>query len=258
MSERLRSMSDEALGAALSTLDLAWPPTPDLARSVMAATGAASSPRVVWLPLSRSKRIMLIAAATVLLLAGAAVAAKIVIDLGAVVVDVTPSVPGGNPTSSSAPTGEPVTLEEAGTLLGRAVSVPGRLGLPDRIWADEVFTEAGEVARITMAWRARPDLPEISGTRFGAVLMVFEGDANQASKDIYADTGVLQYETVDGVEYYWTTGTHLLELLTGEGVVYVRVEGNVLLWRDGPYTRRLETSLPKADALRIATSAGTP
>ena len=31
--------------------------------------------------------------------------------------------------------------------------------------------------------------------------MVFEGDANQASKDIYADTGVLQYESVDGVEY---------------------------------------------------------
>lgn len=258
MSERLRSMGEKELGEALSALDIAWPPTPDLARSVMATTRAARTPRVVRLPPSRSKRIMLIAAATVLLLAGAAVAAKIAIDLGAVVVKVTPSVPGGNATSSSAPTGEPVTLEEAGTLLGRAVAVPGRLGPPDRIWADEVFTEAGEVARITMAWGARPDLPKIPGTRFGAVLMVFEGDANQASKDIYADTGVLQYETVDGVEYYWTTGTHLLELLTGEGVVYVRVEGNVLLWRDGPYTRRLETSLPKADALRIATSVGTP
>ena len=258
MSERLRSMSDEELGGALSTLDVVWPPTPDLAPTVMAVTRAGRQPRVVHLPLSRSKRIMLIAAATVLLLAGAAVAAKIIIDLGAVVVNVTPSVPGVNPTSSSAPTGEPVTLEEAGALLGRAVAVPGRLGLPDRIWADEVFTEAGEVARVTMAWRGRPDLPEILGTRFGAVLMVFEGDANQASKDIYADTGVLQYETVDGVEYYWTTGTHLLELLTGEGVVYVRVEGNVLLWRDGPYTRRLETSLPKADALLIATSDGTP
>jgi hypothetical protein len=239
MSERLRSMSDEALGGALSALDLAWPPTPDLARSVMAA-------------------IMLIAAATVLLLAGAAVAAKIVIDLGAVVVNVTPSVPGPHPTTSVAPTGEPVTLEEAGALLGRAVAVPGRLGRPERIWADEVFTEAGEVARITMAWRPRPDLPEIPGTRFGAVLMVFEGDANQASKDIYADTGVLRFETVDGVEYYWTSGAHVLELLTSEGVVFVRVEGNVLLWRDGPFTKRLETSVPRADAIRIARSAGTP
>jgi hypothetical protein len=258
MSERLRSMSDEQLGGALSTLDIAWPPTPDLARSVMAATRAARSPRVVRLPLSRSKRIMLIAAATVLLLAGAAVAAKIAIDLGAVVVEVTPNVPGVTLTPSIAPTGEPVTLEEAGALLGRTVPVPGRLGRPDRIWADEAFTEAGDVVRVTMAWRARPDLPEISGTRFGAVLMVFEGDANQASKALYEDTGMLRYETVDGVEYYWTTGTHLLGLLTGEGVVYVRVEGNVLLWRDGPHTMRLETSLAKADAILIATSAGTP
>lgn len=258
MSERLRSMSDEALGGALSTLDLGWPPTPDLAPTVTAATRAGKQPRVVHLPLSRSKRILLIAAATVLLLAGAAVAAKIAIDLGAVVVEVTPSVPGPHPTTSVAPTGEPVTLEEAGALLGRAVAVPGRLGRPDRIWADEVFMEAGEVARVTMAWRARPDLPEISGTWFGVVLMVFEGDANQASKDIYADTGVLQYESVDGVEYYWTSGAHVLELLTSEGVVFVRVEGNVLLWRDGPFTMRLETSLPRADAIRIASSAGTP
>jgi hypothetical protein len=87
--------------------------------------------------------------------------------------------------------------------------------------------------------------------------VVFEGDAKQASKEIYEDTGVLRFETIDGVDYYWTTGTHLLELLTGEGVVFVRVEGNVLLWRDGPHTMRLETVLPKAEALRIATSVGT-
>lgn len=257
MSERLRSMRDEQLGAALSTLDIVWPPTPELAPPVMALTTSASHPRVVRLPLSRSKRIMLIAAATVLLLAGAAIAAKIAIDLGAVVVEVTPSVPGGSPTPSVAPTGEPVTLEEAGALLGREVAVPGRLGRPDRIWADEVLTDAGEVERVTMAWRARPDLPEISGTRFGAVLMVFEGDADQASKTLHEDTGMLEVETVDGVDYYWTTGAHLLELLTGEGVVYVRVEGNVLLWRDGPHTMRLETALPKREAVRIAESLPT-
>ena len=50
--------------------------------------------------------------------------------------------------------------------------------------------------------------------------MVFEGDTDQASKDMYEDTGVLQFERVDGVDYYWTTGTHLLELLTSDGVAY--------------------------------------
>lgn len=258
MSERIRSMTDDELGGALATLDVDWPPpTPELHERVMAGIDP-DRPRVVRLPLSRSKRLLLIAAATVLLLAGAAVAAKIIIDLGAVVVEVTPNRPGLLPTPSIAPTGEPVTLREAAGLLGDDVALPVALGRPDQVWADEVFTDAGDVPRVTVAWRARPGLPEISGVRYGAVLMVFEGDANQASKELYEDTGVLRYQTVDGVEYYWTRGTHLLELLTSEGVVYVRVDGNVLLWRDGSHTMRLETALPRAEALRIATSMGTP
>ena len=85
MSERLRAMSDDELGAALAGIDLDWPPTPDLATSVGAATRR-PTPRVVRLPLPRSRRILLIAAALVVLLAGAAVAARIVFDIGAVVV----------------------------------------------------------------------------------------------------------------------------------------------------------------------------
>ena len=258
MSDRLRSMDDEALGGALSTLDLAWPPTPDLAPTVMVTTRAGRQPRIVHLPMSRSKRIMLIAAATVLLLAGAAVAAKIVIDLGTVVVTVSPT-PGPLPTPTSVGSfGEPLTLEEAAALVDDDLALPTRLGRPDRIWADEMLTDSGKVVRITAAWLPGPDLPAIGGTNHGAVLMRFKRDANQASKALYGDTGVLEFETVEGIEYYWTTGTHLLELLTREGVVYMRVEGNVLLWRDGPYTMRLETSLPKTDAIRIAASAGTP
>lgn len=257
MNERLRSMGDDDLVAALSALDIEWPSTPAL-HAVVMARATSERPPVLRLPLSRPRRIMLIAAATVLLLAGAAVAAKIVIDLGGVVVEVTPSRPGILPTPSIAPTGGSVTLEEAAVVLGREVPVPAGLGRPGRVWADEVVTEEGEVDRVTLAWGARQGLPEISNTRYGAVLMVFEGDANLASKDLYEDTGVLQFESLDGVDYYWTTGTHLLELLTSEGVVYVRVEGNVLLWRDGPHTMRLETSLPMAEVLRMAASAGTP
>ena len=93
MSERLRAMGDDDLGAALSSLDIDWPSTPALHTAVM-ARAASERPAIVRLHLSRPRRIMLIAAATVLLLAGAAVAAKIVIDLGGVVVEVSPSRPG--------------------------------------------------------------------------------------------------------------------------------------------------------------------
>ena len=152
MSERLRSLSDDDLGTALSSLDIEWPTTPTLHVAVM-ARATSERPAVVRLPLSRPRRILLIAAATVILLVGAAVAAKIVIDLGGVVVEVAPSRPGILPTPSIAPTGEPVTLEEAALLLGREVALPADLGRPDRVWADEVFTEEGEVARVTLAWR---------------------------------------------------------------------------------------------------------
>jgi hypothetical protein len=253
VSERLRSLSDEDLGRAIGTLDIAWPPTPELPDAVMAATRSASA-RVTRLPLTRPKRVLLLAAASVLLLAGAAVAAKVLIDLGAVVVEVTPRPPGALPSPTEIPFGEELTVGEAEDLLGAEVALPARLGPPDQLWADEVLTDAGEVVRITAAWRPGPGLPAIAGARYGAVLMRFEGSADQAFKEVYEDTGRFEPTLVSGGEASWTSGTHLLELLTSDGVVFTRVEGNVLLWRDGPYTLRLETALPMGAAIRIAES----
>jgi hypothetical protein len=253
MSERLRAMADEEFRTALSSLDVGWPTAPDLTPTVMAAIAAPRAPRVVRMPRSRRSRIVLIAAATTLLLAGAAVAAKLVIDFGAVVVRV-PDGTGDLPTSSPPPFGRPIDLEQAGDLLGAEVGVPATLGAPDLVWADEVTTDAGTVVRVTLAWSPRRDLPTIPGSKDGAVLMRFEGDENTAFKDVYEDTGTVEPARVGDVEALWTTGSHQLQLLTGDGIRYLRVDGNVLLWRDGPYTMRLETVLPKAQAMRIAES----
>ena len=260
MTERLPSMSDEQLGGALAVLDVEWPPPPELASRVMATVRADRRPRVARLPLSRSKRILLIAAAIVLLLAGAAVAAKLIIDLGAVVVEVTPGTPGPLPSPTVAPLGREITLAEASQILGADVPVPARLGRPDGIWADEVGTDAGRVARITMAWRAAPTLPRLPGTPYGAVLMRFEGSAEIAFKEVWEDTGVLEEVVIHGSGGVWISGTHRLELRTSGGPVTLRVDGNVLVWDDPPYTMRLEMTLPKAQAARIARSipTGTP
>ena len=201
MSERLRSMSDEDLGAALASLDIEWPSTPTLHARGHGSRRVGAARRSCVSPCPAPSGSCSSPAASVLLLAGAAVAAKIVIDLGGVVVEVTPGRPGPcrrRSGRSDRRTGGP--LRKPRRLSGDDVPRPVRLGPPDRVWADEVFTEAGEVARVTLAWDARPDLPEISSTRYGAVLMVFEGDADLASKEVYEDTGVLQFETVDGVE----------------------------------------------------------
>lgn len=253
MTERLRAMADDQLSRVLSSLDVEWPETPDLTPAVTAAIAVPRTPRVVRMPRSRRSRILLIAAATTLLLAGAAVAAKLVIDLGAVVVRV-PEGAGTLPSSSAAPFGRPIDLDQAADLLGDDVGVPGALGPPDRVWADEMFTDEGTVVRITLAWRPDEDLPAIPGTDHGAVLMRFEGDTDQASKEVSQETGTIEPARVGATEAIWTTGPHLLELLTGDGIRYVRVDGNVLLWRDGPYTLRLETALSKTEAVRIAES----
>ena len=136
--------------------------------------------------------------------------------------------------------------------------LPEQLGPPDDLWADELFTDVGEVVRITAAWDPIPGLPAIEGTTHGAVLMRFEGDTDQAFKEIYENTGTVEPAIVGGDEAIWTTGPHTIRLLTSEGIVYAGVDGNVLLWRDGPYTMRLETSLPKAEAVRIADVGGNP
>lgn len=253
MSERLRDLSDERLGAAIADLGVDWPVEPDLVPSVSTRLASAPTPGAIRLPLRRRTRILLIAAASVLLLAGAAVAAKIVIDLGAVVVRVSES-PGILPSSSPVPMGEPIDLVRAGALQGAPVGVPDLLGPPDRVWADRVTTDAGEVVRVTLAWDPSVELPAIPGSRFGAVLMRFEGDANIAFKTVYEDTGTFTSTIVGGREAFWTTGSHRLQLLTGEGVVTVRVDGNVLLWPDGPSTFRLETTLPQEAAVRVAES----
>jgi hypothetical protein len=257
MTERLHAMADEQLGTALSSLELEWPAAPDLTPAVLAAIVAPRTPRVVRMPRSRRSRIVLIAAAATLLLAGAAIAAKLVIDLGAVVVRI-PEGSGGLPSSSPAPFGQPIDLEQAGDLLGDDVRVPAALGTPDRVWADEVTTDAGTVVRVTLAWSPRRALPAIPGTTDGAVLMRFEGDQDIAFKDVDEDTGTVEPARVGDVEAIWTTGSHLLQLLTGDGIRYLRVDGNVLLWRDGRYTMRLETTLPKAEAIRIAESLPVP
>jgi hypothetical protein len=263
MNDRLRAMSDERLGEALGAAasSLAWPPTPDLATVVETIRDQERSqplarPRLA-LP-SRRRTVLLIAAA-VLVLAAAAVAAKLVIDLGAITIRVIP----GRPTSlSTAPAhagdfGEPVTIERAAGIAGFDPIVPEELGPPDRVWVDRgAFTPEGEAAsRMVLAWRTGPDLPQMPGTPWGAVLMQFEGEVDLAFKLVFEETGTLEEAFVEGRRAIWITGEHELDLLTDAGIRSVRVNGHVLLWSDNGFALRLETQLPVADAVRIAESS---
>ncbi|HVF08387.1 MAG TPA: hypothetical protein VNC60_07410, partial [Actinomycetota bacterium] len=142
MSERLRAMDDEQLGAALAGTELAWPSTPDVARPVAAtirehrATPSLVAPR---LSMPSRRRTLLVIAAALLALAGAALGARLVIELGAIAVDVLPGRPTTLPTNTatSSDRGRVVPLAEAERIAGFPAALPTAWGPPDGTWVDE-------------------------------------------------------------------------------------------------------------------------
>jgi hypothetical protein len=153
---------------------------------------------------------------------------------------------------ASGPTfGHPATLREAEGEAGFDAQVPDELGAPDAVWVDR----AQDGARIVLAWTASETLPAIDGLPWGAVLYAFHGQMEQASKGVYMDGNTFEDAEVGGHDAIWITGSHELDVVTGEGTyARYRVTGNVLVWEAERIVLRLETSLDEAAAVQIAES----
>ena len=264
MTDRFGAMTDAELGGAIADAarGVAWPEPPDVADEVLATIRAyEGKPSLVAprLSMPSRRRTLLVVAAALLALAGAALAAKLVFDLGAIAVEVIPGPPPALPTTgtSAGDLGREVTLAEAEASAGFAAALPSALGPPARIWVDEsaVGPEPEQVARrIVAAWPPSEDLPPIPGSETGAVLMQFEGEWEVASKLVSAETNRFGEALVEGQPAFWTTGAHELTLVSGDEPVRLLVTGSVLIWQDAGFTFRLETDLGKREAVRIAES----
>jgi hypothetical protein len=264
MNDRSRPMTESALREALFAAGerIDWPTPPDVADDVGASIRAMQAkPSLVAprLSMPSRRRTLLSIAAALLLVAGAALAARLVLELGAVAVRVLPDRPTSLPTNvaTSDDLGREVTLAEAEAATGFPAALPAALGPPDRTWIDEaeVGFEPGDVARrIVNAWEPTTGLPAIPGTEAGAVLMQFEGDWEVASKLLSAETDRFGEAIVEGRPAFWTSGEHELQLISGDQPVRLLVTGNVLIWQDAGYTFRLETVLGKRAAIVIAES----
>ena len=264
MSRRWREMTDKQLGERLAGLGdhVAWPPTPEVAGAVREAIrDDRVSPSLVAprLSLPSRRRTVLVLAAALVALIGAALAARLVIELGAVTVDVLPGRPTALPTQVTTPRdlGREIELRDVAGIAGFPAALPGALGLPSRVWVDEaqVGPATDDVAvRIVTAWRPTSDLDEIPGTGAGALLMQFEGSWEVASKELSAETNRYGSVIVEGRDAFWTTGEHELLLVSGTETQRVLVTGNVLIWQDAGFTFRLESVLGEREAIRIAES----
>jgi len=260
--DRLRRLDDGALAEAIRATgaDLRWPATPDVEPAVRRSV-ARSRPRAgvgpVWPALPRRRRLVVLLAAALVLLGGAALAAKLVLDLGAVTVTTIPGRPTGLPTDAITGDdfGRPVSIKEAERLTGLSARIPAALGPPAAVWAEQgpVGFDPGDTAPwIAMAWDTRDDLPPIAGTLRGAILFQFRGETDVAAKVLYADAGSIRPVRLGTGHAFWITGPHAFRAIVDGRLREYRVDGGVLLWQEDDETFRLETALPLAGARAIA------
>jgi len=253
---------------------IAWPAAPDLAVRVSHRLTAGSVPtrpdRGAWgtwgawsgRPLRRS---LLAAAALLLVIVAVAVAAGLLLP-GLRIITLPPgaTLP---PVASQLPPG----AASDGTLLGRRLGLGTATDLagaeqlagfapllpatPDVGPPDGVFVSAG---RLGLVWRATRDLPETEVPGVGLVVTEFGGliDEGWYEKLLFAGATTVEPVRVGGLDGYWVTGEpHALFYRDAEGRTVEetrRMVGDVLIWRQGDLTLRIESSLGQEATIALA------
>jgi hypothetical protein len=255
---------ERALIALRDELD--WPPTPDLAgatRARLAAEPARRPPRALRVP--RLAPAVAIALAVVVAL-GAVLAASPdvratlgrLLGIGAVRIERVDRLPDVAP-ARELHLGRRTTLAGAGRAARLPVVTIRALGGPDAVY----FSDRVAGGAVSLVYVARPGLPaSTAGT--GALLTELGGDPISFVKKLLTGTTRLESVEIAGEPGFWIQGPHTLGLLDAQGRPVQqrpRLAGNTLVWLRRlpgglPLTYRLETTLDKAGALRLARSVG--
>jgi hypothetical protein len=225
-----------------------FPPTPPIAPTVGARLRAdaarAHRPPFAGVVAWPRRRLVIVVALALVLLGGAAVAARLAI--GPVEVRIVPSLSPGAPPETPAAFGDEVPLARAGRLAGIEPAWPPGLGRPDDVY---VVDTGGAGSAVVLAWRG--EAGRIPDTPWTAVLIELRGDVQIATK--YVGASGIHTARVDGRRAFWISGAHDLSLQGAFGGGTVRVSGSVLLWQPAPgLAYRLETTLPKPEAIALA------
>lgn len=272
MNGRPLDRSDAGLELALRDLagSVAWPDAtlapqgPDLAARVRARIVAGEPTRTAvtrgsrWRP---ARRALVLALAALLVLAAVAAA----VAFGVPGIRLSFGTPSATPpaVSTAAPgeapgtnlgLGETVSPDEIGDLAAFPVRLPSDplVGPPDTAWM-------GERGEVTFIWGASDALPATIDPDVGLLITEFRGRQapETISKIIDSGTNVVR-ERVDGATAYWIDGDpHFSFYVTPEGDTIEETRrwvGDALIWSDGEITYRLETSLGRETAIRIAES----
>jgi hypothetical protein len=137
-----------------------------------------------------------------------------------------------------------------------AVSVPELPGRPDAVYLSERPSEG----RISMVWEGGGSLPAAGGSDIGLIYSQFARDLAENEvfvKSVRPDNGVRVVE-IAGIIGLWIDGApHVITYEDAAGNTAeeeTRLAGNVLMWERAGVTHRIETTLPLAEAVRLAES----
>jgi len=260
-----RWLTDIELERALRELGprYPYPPTPNLAAAVRRRIVARPMAPVRRLALWRDPRRLALAAAVVLVLAGAAAlinpttrdAIAHFFHVPGVIVSRVSPVPSLSPVTPLN-LGRRTTMADAQSAVSFTIAVPSSLGTPDAIYVD-TEVPGGEVA---LAYAPRPGIPLVKQTELGVLITEFRGDLVPGflTKEAGPST-TLEETSVNGDPGWWVAGEpHLVITRIGDTdyPVTLRMAANTLIWEHGGVTYRIESGLSRADAFRIA--AGLP
>ena len=235
--------------------EVEFPETPALASRVTAAI--AETPRVESRP-RRLLPILATAAALALaitLLASPAAREAVADWLGIGGVRITHEDPSesSTPIGNDLGLGDPVTLDEARSDAGFDLRFPAALGPPDETY----LATAEGFSQVNAVYGPPLDIGvDEPGGDERLLLTQFVGSPDGAyfKKLIEVEPGIAQV-MVDGLPGLWLADHHEITYRGPDGTLHKdtsRLAGKTLLWEDNGITYRLESSLSKVAAVRVA------
>jgi hypothetical protein len=267
--QHLESQRSEAeLGGTVRqiALELAYPPTPDIAATVRRKLTAHERPPERQWPtkaLAGALAVILLLLAIVLAVPQVRAAVLEFLQIGAIRI-VAPTATSSAPTAvpaagpaTASPASTSRLLDIAGeTSLAEAAArvnfpitlpeYPPDLGPPDQVYLQELGDPGIDGSAVILVWRD-PDRPDEARLSLYEIDVPYYG-IKQAPLEVLRET------RVNGQLAFWVQGPHRLQLQAGGYQEWFFVPGNVLLWTDGTISYRLESGLSFEESVRIAES----
>lgn len=123
----------------------------------------------------------------------------------------------------------------------------------------QVYVATGTTGhRVSLLYGAGARVPAMDGTDVGLLLTQFRGtlDSDLLTKTAHAETQITSVD-VGGTRGWWVQGTHEVRYVAPDGSAAhdrARFADSTLLWTRDGVTLRLESALPRREAVAIAAS----